>query len=141
MRDWFQLDPDEVRVLADAVARACAGIPRPSSFEGYLQSWSGVVCRVEQGYKLTIDDYTNDLYVRDIIESVLLGVPATLHKKVFPEVEVLDRRFIAATRGVSRPLLEPDPQTDRLGYWWFRIPKQLNERLERSLKTWGILDA
>ncbi len=84
-----------------------------------LRLWEMFVGEVEGGYSATIDDYTNDLTVRDLLEQALAeGVAADEAARV----AALDDRLREATR--------PD-ETGRLAevyavgdeWWWHRLPR------------------
>lgn len=62
--------------------------------EGLVSRWRTFVIEIEDGYRLGLDDYCNDLDIRQIIEGVGLGDD--------PEVKELDRRFAAQMQHTER---------------------------------------
>lgn len=107
-----------------------------------LELWQQFIAEVEAGYDLTIDDYTNDLSLRDILQEFL---DALSHEPALPtyetlvqKVQELDELFIQATQEVKDPLLPPLGHKPP-GFWWFRIPKRCGELLLEDLIAEGYL--
>jgi hypothetical protein len=72
-------------------------------------------------YSATVDDYTNDLTMRDAIEIVLGEAAEPLRGKLLQFVGDVDARFRAATVEDSRGSLNRYLRV-REGWWWKRIP-------------------
>lgn len=83
--------------------------------EWLLKTWQRVVAEVESGYVGTIDDYTNDLTVRDRLDANGLDDIALAD---------LDRRFRKATKADPSRRLGAYA-TPGSGWWWRRIPVNL----------------
>jgi hypothetical protein len=127
-----ELNPDERAQLSDVEALLSSETPRPITFDMLLDRWSSFVAEVEEGYRSSIDDYTNDLFTRDFLSRVLEAVPPTLAERLGTLVQPVDKRFEQATRkdegGVIRQFFEP-PQS----WWWSRLPRKLTETLAATL--------
>jgi hypothetical protein len=102
-----------------------------------MDRWSSFVRDVEDGYAFSIYDYTNDLSVRDILDSLASRVPESIRVRIASELKEADDRFTKATRQVSAPMLNGGSST--LGDRWFRIPKKLMEELRGDLESDGII--
>ena len=97
--------------------------------------WSRFVRNVEKEYQLSIDDYTNSLSVRNLIQEILDVCPENTNLKEW--VREWDNRFKATTEVVKEPLL-PSLKKDKLGWWWFRIPKNPGNELKNWLHNDGL---
>ena len=90
-----------------------------------VRRWSEVVEEVERSYDATIDDYTNDLCLRDHIEGWVQGADPEERDRRRAEVEALDQRFTLATvEDVNGELAHYFRIDRRAGWWWKRIPAQ-----------------
>ena len=133
MRQQIQLTPEENvklnQILAFQSARAKFLIKLPY----LLKKWDCFVTRIEEGYRLTIDDYTNDLSIRDLLQEILEVIPNNTELKKW--IGELDGRFIGGTKKVEFPLL-PLMNRPKVGWWWFRIPLHPGDELKKDLENW-----
>ncbi len=120
------LSLDESRVIDAVVASLSKNDKFPVSLDYLLQGWRDFVIEIDQGYDNTIFDYTNNLSGRDLLERLLHQVPQALHSKLFAIIRPLDSQFIAGTREIQEPLLPALNEMEKLGYWWYRVPKKLD---------------
>jgi hypothetical protein len=70
---------------------------RETTLNAAVAGWQQLVERVEEGYSLTVDDYTNDLSVRVWLERVLPMLTPTLQDSLGGRLAPLDDRFRVAT--------------------------------------------
>ena len=93
----------------------------PITLEGLVSSWGQFVAEVECGYEDSIDDYTNDLTTRDLLDEALQSAPERLRRTLYESIRPLDDRFYAATRadesGTLANFFKPGPS-----WWWRRAP-------------------
>ncbi len=131
---------DPVRALLNA--RGCPPHIVDAGLPGLVDAWSQVVDSIADEYELTLDDYLNDLDLRDLIAAALevADVPARL--SVTQELDESDTRFreltedapclwgedIAAEEG-----LEPERE-----WWYYRRPAHPGEQLREDLESWGL---
>ena len=111
-----KLDRDEETELRHILDRVSTRQRETVRLGALLRDWGDLVAKVERGYALTLDDYTNDLTVRDTIEEVLEAAGQKLRAKIAIPVGELDRRFMSATVEADKPLLP------REHHWWTRVP-------------------
>jgi hypothetical protein len=103
------------RALADASA---AG-GRRWTLNGAIGAWRELVAQVEQGYDDVVEEYADDLAVRDRLQAVLAVLPqGAVRTWVAREIEDIDGRFRAATR-------ESDVGGADEPWWRRRVPKVL----------------
>lgn len=115
------------RLLAIQTTRAKHTI----TLQYLTNKWSRFVINVENGYRLTIDDYTNSLSVRNIIQEILNVCPENAGLKEW--ISEWDNRFIKVTTVVREPLLPPLKE-EKLDWWWFRIPINPGNAMQRWLQ-------
>lgn len=101
---------------------------RPS-IASLVKKWREFTVKVEEGYELTIYDYTNDLASRDLLQELSDRDPQS-REEILAMTEPVDKRFMLATRqadGVLRPGASPDE------WWWHRLPKKQVGELKKDL--------
>jgi hypothetical protein len=118
------LTSDEQSAIAAIEARFSERARRPITLGKLLALWGNFVTEVERGYESTIDEYTNDLSTRDLIDEALHQVPSALNGKLQPEVEPLDKRFEQATRPDDGNRIGQFIKPGE-GWWWSRLPTRL----------------
>ena len=82
---------------------------------GMVRAWEALVEQLEEGYDDYIDEYWNDLSIRDAIEAVLSDPRLARYPQLGEfrrNIERLDERF--------RPLLKEEPQIGEPGDPWWR---------------------
>jgi hypothetical protein len=97
-----------------------------------VDAWRAVVESVVDGYRLTIDDYTNDLSVREWLEQVQPLLTARARDSLASRLVPLDERFRAATTVTPRHL--PGGGTG----WWYRLPNHLTGELADDVARMGL---
>lgn len=101
-----------------------------------VRCWQMFVGENENGYQLSIYDYTHDLAMRDLLEQVRLQAPPRLAQELGMELDLLDERFRRASRPSSRPIAEP--MEEPAGEWWFRIPNQAGKDIQSHIMERGL---
>jgi hypothetical protein len=102
---------------------------------GLVGRWTHIVDEVSRGYQLTLDDYLNDMDVRDIIAGALTVANPDQHEEVARSLEEADRKLREATKA-SPSLLDNPPNLAR--WWYWRRPKKAGPALTRDLAN--VLD-
>ena len=98
---------------------------RPATLDSQMDAWAELVSEVEVGYGMTIDDYTNDLAVREWLEQV-----RTLVTK--PIADSMSARRHPLIKGSERRPSRPHdtcPAPETAGA--YRLPRVLVERTAR----------
>jgi hypothetical protein len=101
-----------------------------------LGRWVKFVEEIEDGYKLSLADYTNELALRDSIEKLKSALPNRLSSAIGHLLEPWDHRFQFATKPTRVPLLPGDASA---GPWWWRIPKVLRGEMLENLLAEDII--
>lgn len=109
------------------------------SLEDLIRQWSDFVSEVEAGYEnLYIEDYENDLCIRDILQKLIESLSPFGANALERLLKPIDNRFVRATMPVKRPLL-PRISEETRGFWWYRVPKNPGEDLLRDLQQGGFI--
>src|SRR3989304_3494121 len=75
------------------------------TFTNFLEKLERFNQEVEDGYSLTIDDYTNDLSQRDMFEEIKNQSQNDVRPKLIAFLQKWDERFIQNTREIDRPII------------------------------------
>jgi hypothetical protein len=132
MNPQIHLTMDENLALARILVLQTERAKHTISLPYMMDKWSRFVAKVENGYQLTVDDYTNSLSVRDLIQEVLNVCPKNGDLQRW--IMECDNRFIAVTKVTKKPLLLP-LNDESLGWWWFRVPENPGNILKEWLKS------
>jgi hypothetical protein len=90
--------------------------------ESLLRNWEELAESVDR-YELTMDDYTNDLTVRDGLEMVLAKCGEPLRSKIRMLVEAADKKFRCRTvEDEAGAVARYFRVNNDSGWWWQRKP-------------------
>jgi hypothetical protein len=95
--------------------------PRPVTVDTLFNDWMSLVTGVEDGYAGSVDDYTNDLTSRDLLEDLIRDSQPSLRAKLERALKPWDERFRRATTPDDAKVLSRFFNIkDR--WWWHRTP-------------------
>jgi hypothetical protein len=102
--------------------------------------WTSLVTEVEGGYAASVDDYTNDLTSRDLLEDLIQDSQPSLRAKLEAALKPWDERFRRATAHDDGQALSRFFNL-RDGWWWRRTPTkgQLATYLQRHTPPPGAV--
>jgi ketosteroid isomerase-like protein len=104
--------------------------------DGLVRRWAAIVGEVAHGYELTLDDYRNDMDVRDIIAGVLPLATGTQRQAVEKQLADADRRLRDVTTVSSSLWGDSDADGAAAERWWyFRKPRKPGRALAADLAT------
>jgi hypothetical protein len=86
---------------------------------GLLRTWRDLAISVNR-YRLTVDDYTNDVTARDGLEIVLAACEEPFRTKLRCYVDEADAAFVARTEEDVGALLGRHFLIDESSGWWWR---------------------
>ena len=133
--------PDKRQDPHDPVARYLAerGVSakvRNMGLRGIVMQWDGISSRAER-YDLTLDDWLNDLDLRDIIDGAMSVAREDERRELQAVLARADERFRRATVESPKPLVVG---ADRTAQWWYlRHPAQPGAGMRDDLIAAGLL--
>ena len=120
-------------------ARGCPDHVVRGGLEGLVADWERVAQAVEQGYPLdTLDDYLNDMDVRELIAEAMVAVPKSLVDARAARLGAADARIRAALIPSGRCLWGEAIATSRgwkpaREWWYFMRPARPGPGLRADL--------
>jgi len=133
----FSLSQEEQTVLQQILLAQSQRAKHPLTLHQLINDWARFVTSVGRGYEDSIYEYTNELSTRDLIQAILDKVPSPLRGKLLAVIEPWDRRFLASTQPVDKPLkFNGEGVTSP---WNARVPIHLESELEADFRSEGIL--
>jgi hypothetical protein len=106
---------------------------------GLLKGWERAVASVDRGYRLTLDDYLNDLDGRQILAEIVSALPGAMTTSQAERLATADARLRAATR--PGPCLWGEANaraqgwTPRSSWWYFRHPRRPGAELAADIAS------
>ena len=121
--------PESVR---EVEARFSRRAHRTMTLGGLVEHWERFATEVAEGYWGTIDDFTNDLTTRDVLEEAIGSLAQEPAGRLAEQLEPIDARYREVTTFDTEARLA---EFFRLGdgWWWRRLPVVLGE-LQRDLQ-------
>ncbi len=106
--------------------------------DGLIARWEAIADEVAAGYRLGLDDYLNDLDLRQILDGAVAAVAET-RGPLLARLRSADARFRAATRPVDDSLWGAAAPGDRHRTWWyFRVPLRASGEMAEDLAARDI---
>lgn len=130
-----QLPADDRRLVEEFMTyhRQLSGWTNaPWSLESRIERWSRFVQQVTDGYPWIVEEYTNALDGRDILEDAVSMVSPAGRSPLSSVVDPIDRRFEQATEPAPGRLRERRWEARR--WWWQRAPLILQGDLARDFR-------
>jgi hypothetical protein len=119
--------------------RGCAQHLCKGGLEGLVARWEAFVDEVAAGYALGLDDYLNDLDLRDILEGALGAAGGSGAKAARRRTAATDERFRGATAECA-PLWNGGGEGAAPKAWWYgRRPLHPGDELAEDLRREGAL--
>ena len=134
-RYFGQLPPGE-QALFRELASGKLGFPHVP--ESLIDGFAQAIEQLKSGYPLGLDDYTNELTAREIIQEVIDEAPEEAFPRLQRQLDELDEEFRQTTIKLAEPVFAADESTrdpEKFFYYW-RVPrnpgKEMLEDLVRS---------
>ena len=114
--------------------RGCPEHVARGGLQGLVESWEEVVRSVEEGYSLGLDDYLNDMDVRQLLDETLAVVPAEVKKTCLKRIRQADAKMQTLVRPAGRCLwgdetARQEGWTAKKNWWYFSLPVKAGEDL------------
>jgi hypothetical protein len=108
---------------------------RKATLNERVAAWEALVDEVEQGYDMTVYDYTNDLAVREWLDRARPLVTARVQASLDARLAPLDARFRTATFLAATRLPGAGDA------WFFRLPRVLVGELAEDAARMNLVPA
>lgn len=132
---------DAQRFTGEAVAqyfekRGVSADVRQKGLRGIIAEWEAIARGAER-YELTLDDWLNDVDLRDIIDGAMAVASKHERDELRGILERADEAFRAVTVESVRSLW--GTSHDRIQQWWyFRCPTRPGEMMRADLTAAGV---
>ncbi len=117
--------------------RGCPEHVVSGGLQGLTENWEEIVHSVEGGYSLGLDDYLNDMDVRQLIEEALPIAPAEDRQAVLKRIRQADAKMQWLIKPAGRCLWGDETARQegwaaQKNWWYFSIPARAGEELLRE---------
>ncbi len=92
-----------------------------------ISSWENLINECRDGYDDVVEEFTNDLASRDIIQQILDVLSKDGVRELSKFIESLDSVFLDNTIKVHRPIMKYEWIIPEKHFWYFRVPKRIEE--------------
>ena len=104
-----------------------------------LDTWEAFASSLAGGYDFGLDDYLNDLDVRQLIEQALLSAREPVDERLRKRLETADELVLAATERThtclwgSHNAAERGWQSDQ-NWWYFAMPRERSAEFDDDVE-------
>ena len=128
---------DPVREFLEA--RGCPEHIVDGGLDGLLERWESAVDDVAETYPLGLDDYLDDMDIRELIEGALAAAPPELRRGALKRLDKLDARMkkllVPSHRCLwGSDLAEQHDWTPQRNWWYFMHPSEPGPELKEDLE-------
>ncbi|MBV6521725.1 MAG: hypothetical protein MNPFHGCM_01869 [Gemmatimonadaceae bacterium] len=138
-----EMDEVEARVRQYLIARGCADFVVEGGLAGLVDRWETTTDSIERGYHGLLDEYLNDMDLRDILEDALdvAAMPddAPLRRRVSLADARVRRATVACGPIWGREVAESETMDPALQWWYFVRPASPPDDLRQELEGEGLL--
>jgi hypothetical protein len=124
-------------------ARGCADFIVAGGLDGLLSRWDATAASIERGYDGLLDEYLNDMDLRDILEEAMDAAALPDESPVRRRVRAADDRVRAATVACGpiwgREVAESETMDPAIQWWYFVRPRHPSNDLRIELEAEGLL--
>ena len=110
-----------------------------AGLDGLLERWESAVDDVEETYPLGLDDYLDDMDVRELIEGAMAVAPPETLRKAQRRLDKADARMKKLVVPAGRCLwgsdmAEEQDWTPQKNWWYFMAPREPGPELKEDLE-------
>ena len=107
---------------------------------GLLEDWEKMAASIDQGYELGLDDYLNDLDIRQLLEEALKVVPEGERQKIQGRLEKADARMRSLTKPAPKCLWGEKVAREQgwsreKNWWYFARPLKADQELLEEIEN------
>lgn len=135
------IDHDAVHTYL--VTRGCSPLVVRRGLGGLLEQWSTIVTQAEAGRDMSLDEWLNDMDLRDILAGALAAAASRERRAASTRLDDADERFHAVTEPSPCLWGEGIAQTNawrpEWQWWYFRRPTVPGPQLKEDLLVHGYM--
>ena len=125
------------------VSRGCAPLVVRRGLAGLLEHWASIVAAAERGRDASLDEWLNDMDLRDILAGALAAATPRERATAALRLAEADARFVAITRPSSclwgTEIARTNSWRPEWQWWYFRSPTEPGPTLREDLLVNGLL--
>lgn len=124
-------------------ARGCADFVVAGGLSGLLDRWGKATSAIEGGYDGLLDEYLNDMDLRDILEDAMDVAALPENSEMRQRLAACDLRVKNATVPCGpiwgREVAESEVMDPAVQWWYFVRPRHPSDELRLELDAEGLL--
>jgi hypothetical protein len=125
------------------MSRGCAPIVVRRGLSGLLDQWTKIVTATERGQDVSLDEWLNDMDLRDILSGALAAAVPSERRAAAVRLDDADDRFHAITEPGpclwGEAIAENNSWRPEWQWWYFRRPSVPGPLLREDLLVHGYL--
>lgn len=124
MHEIFKKNED--KLLIKAVEKKWSiGSGYQITLDKQIVAWINLTNECKDGYNDVVEEYTNDLSSRDVIQEILDNISESARSELLKIIEPIDKIFIDHTVKVEKPMMAYEWIVPEKHFWYFRVPKRI----------------
>jgi hypothetical protein len=139
------MTPEHDPVHAYLVSRGCAPLVVRRGLVGLLEQWTDIVGAAERGRDSSLDEWLNDMDLRDILAGALAAAAPRERRAAALRLDDADQRFHVITVPCAclwgDDIAHTNSWRPEWQWWYFRRPTQPGPMLREDLRANGFLRA
>lgn len=88
-----------------------------------LRSWAYLVDELMPEYSDIVDEFTNDVWSREVLNTLVEKAPPMVSERLLQELQPLDEMFIQRTDLIGEPYFHS--RWPKSHFWMLRVPKNI----------------
>ncbi len=125
------------------ISRGCSPLVVRRGLSGLLDQWSGIVAAVERGRDASLDEWLNDMDLRDILAGALAASPPRDRRAAAIRLDDADAQFLSVTEPCpclwGDEIAHNNSWRPEWQWWYFRRPSVPGPMLREDLLVHGLL--
>lgn len=134
---------DEDAVQTYLISRGCSPLVVRRGLSGLLEHWAGIVAAAERGRDASLDEWLNDMDLRDILAGALAAAAPRERRAASVRLDDADERFHAVTEPCAclwgDEIALTNSWRSEWQWWYFRRPTVPGPMLREDLLVNGLL--
>ncbi len=125
------------------ISRGCSPLVVRRGLGGLLEHWTGIVHATERGRDESLDEWLNEMDLRDILAGALAAAPARERRAAAVRLDDADQRFHSVTEPCpclwGEEIAQNNSWRPEWQWWYFRRPVFPGPTLREDLLVHGFL--